>query len=107
MFASLGALPELLVWDHQSRLHASEGRPRQEYAALCGQLRVDGYFCEPADPQAKGVVERLQDFIERSFEPGRASANELDVQLNSTRGPHSAKREPLAAARVSGLLGLP
>jgi hypothetical protein len=43
--------------------------------------RVDWQFCEPADPQAKGVVERMQDFMERSFEPGRAFANELDFQL--------------------------
>jgi hypothetical protein len=50
---SLGALPELLVWDLQSGLHASEGHPTQEYAAFCGQLRVDWYFCEPADPQSK------------------------------------------------------
>jgi transposase len=78
---SLGALPELLVWDRQSGLHAGEGRPTQEYAAFCGQLRVDWYFCEPRDPQAKGVVERMQDFIERSFEPGRTFANELDFQL--------------------------
>jgi transposase len=78
---SLGALPELLVWDRQSGLHAGEGRPTQEYAAFCGQLRVDWYFCEPADPQAKGVVERMQDFIERSFEPGRTFANERDFQL--------------------------
>ena len=78
---SLGALPELLVWDRQSGLHAGEGRPTQEYAAFCGQLRVDWYFCEPADPQAKGVVERLQDFIEKSFEPGRVFANELDYRL--------------------------
>jgi Mu transposase-like protein len=27
------------------------------------------------------VVERLQDFLERSFEPGRCFANELDFQL--------------------------
>jgi transposase len=78
---SLGALPELLVWDRQSGLHARDGRPTQEYAAFCGQLRVDWYFCEPADPQAKGVVERMQDFIERSFEPGRTFANERDLQL--------------------------
>jgi hypothetical protein len=37
-------------------------------------------FCEPADPQAKGVVERLHDFLERSFERWRAFANELDFQ---------------------------
>jgi transposase len=78
---SLGALPRLLVWDRQSGLHAGGGRPTEEYAAFCGQLRVDWYFCAPADPQAKGVVERLQDFIERSFEPGRTFANELDFQL--------------------------
>jgi hypothetical protein len=77
----LGALPELLVWDRQSGLHGSEGRPTQEYAAFCGQLRVDWYFCEPADPQGKGVVELLQDLIETSFEPGRVFANELDFQL--------------------------
>jgi hypothetical protein len=58
IFTSLGALPQLLVWDRQSGLHGSEGRPTQEYAAFCGQLRVDWYCCEPADPQAKGVVER-------------------------------------------------
>jgi transposase len=78
---SLGALPRLLVWDRRSGLHAGDGRPTRGYAAFCGQLRVDWYFCEPADPQAKGVVERLQDFIERSFEPGRTFANELDFQL--------------------------
>jgi transposase len=78
---SLGALPELLVWDRQSGLHAGDGRPTEEYAAFCGQLRVDWHFCRPADPQAKGIVERLQDFMEKSFEPGRTFANELDFQL--------------------------
>jgi transposase len=77
---SLGALPQTLVWDRQSGLHASGGRPTVDYAAFCGQLRVDWWFCEKGDPQAKGCVERLQDFIERSFEPGRCFANELDYQ---------------------------
>jgi transposase len=78
---SLGALPQTLVWDRQSGLHAGGGRPTVEFAAFCGQLRVDWFFCEARDPQAKGVVERLQDFTERSFEPGRCFANELDFQL--------------------------
>ncbi len=78
---SLGALPQTLVWDRQAGIHGHGGRPSEEFAAFCGQLRVDWQFCAPADPQAKGVVERLQDFIERSFEPGRAFANELDFQL--------------------------
>jgi transposase len=78
---SLGALPRTLVWDRQSGLHARDGRPTEEFAAFCGRLKVGWHFCEPADPQAKGVVERMQDFMERSFEPGRAFANELDFQL--------------------------
>lgn len=84
---SLGALPQTLVWDRQSGVHAGGGRPAGEFAAFCGALKVGWFFCEPADPQAKGVVERLQDFIERSFEPGRRFANELDFQrqLDDTR----------------------
>jgi len=78
---SLGALPQTLVWDRQAGLHATGGRPTEDFAAFCGQLRVDWHFCDARDPQAKGVVERLQDFLERSFEPGRTFANELDCQL--------------------------
>ncbi len=78
---SLGALPETLVWDRQSGLHASGGRPTVEFAGFCGALKAGWHFCERRDPQAKGVVERLQDFMERSFEPGRCFANELDYQL--------------------------
>jgi transposase len=78
---SLGALPETLVWDRQAGLHAGGGRPTAEFAGFCGQLRVGWHFCAKGDPQAKGVVERLHDFMERSFEPGRVFANELDYQL--------------------------
>jgi transposase len=78
---SLGALPETVVWDRQAGLHAGGGRPTEAFAAFCGQLRVGWHFCDAGDPQAKGVVERLQDFAERSFEPGRVFANELDYQL--------------------------
>jgi transposase len=78
---SLGALPELLVWDREGCLHVGGGRPTDVYAAFCGQLKVDWLFCEAADPQAKGVVERLQGYLETNFEPGRRFANELDFQL--------------------------
>jgi transposase len=78
---SLGALPQTLVWDRQAGLHAGDGRPTAAFAAFCGALKVGWHFCDAGDPQAKGVVERLQDFAERSFEPGRVAANELDYQL--------------------------
>ena len=78
---SLGALPEVLVWDREGCLHAGSGRPTDVYAAFCGQLAVDWLFCQPADPLAKGGVERLQGFLESNFEPGRRFANHLDFQL--------------------------
>lgn len=78
---SLGALPELLVWDREGALHAAGGRPTDVYAAFCGLLKVDWLFCQPADPQAKGAVERLQGYMETNFEPARRFANELDFQL--------------------------
>jgi transposase len=78
---TLAALPEALVWDRQAGLHAGGGRPTSEFAAFCGELKVGWYFCEPQDPEAKGCVERLQDYLERNFEPGRQFANELDYQL--------------------------
>ena len=78
---SLGALPELLVWDREGALHAGAGRPTEVYAAFGGRLALDWHFCEPADPEAKGLVERLQGYLETNFEPGRLFANELDYQL--------------------------
>jgi len=77
----LGALPELLVWDREGALHAGDGRPTDAFAGFCGQLAVDWYFCEAADPETKGVVERLQGYLETNFEPGRLFANERDCQL--------------------------
>ena len=76
----LGGLPRTLVWDRQAGIHGHAGRPSDAFAGFCGQLRVDWHFCEPADPQAKGAVERLQGYAETNFEPGRAFANELDFQ---------------------------
>ena len=78
--AKLGALPETLVWDREGALHAGGGRPTEPFAAFCGELRVGWRFLEPRDPQAKGVVERLQGYMETSFEPGRSFAGELDFQ---------------------------
>jgi transposase len=76
----LGGLPRTLVWDRQAGIHGHGGRPSDAFAAFCGQLKVGWRFCEPADPQAKGAVERLQGYAETNFEPGRCFANELDFQ---------------------------
>jgi transposase len=76
----LGALPGELVWDRQAGIHGHGGRPSDGFAAFCGELKIGWKFCEPADPQAKGAVERLQGYAETNFEPGRQFANEVDFQ---------------------------
>jgi transposase len=76
----LGGLPETLVWDREGALHGGGGHPTDVFAAFCGQLGVGWRFCEGKDPQAKGVVERLQGYLETSFEPGRLFVGELDFQ---------------------------
>jgi transposase len=78
--AALGGLPKTLVWDREGALHAGEGRPTEGFAAYLGQLGVGWHFCGPADPEAKGVVERLQGYVESSFEPARSFASHLDFQ---------------------------
>ena len=78
---SFGALPSTLVWDREGALHAGGGRPTDAMAGLCGQLMSDWYFCEARDPQAKGAVEKLQQYLETNFEAGRQFANPLDFQL--------------------------
>jgi transposase len=76
----IGALPGRLVVDRERCLHAGGGRPTDEFASFCGQLSVGWRILDPRDCQAKGVVERLQGFMETSFEPGRSFCNELDFQ---------------------------
>lgn len=76
----IGALPEKLVWDREGAIHASGGRPTEEFASFCGQLGVGWIILDPGDAQAKGVLERSHRFMRSNFEPGRRFANELDFQ---------------------------
>jgi hypothetical protein len=45
-----------------------------ELTAACqafrGTLGAEVVVCKPADPEAKGLVERAHDYLERSFLPG-------------------------------------
>jgi transposase len=78
--AELGALPEKLVWDREGAIHRGGGRPTSGFAALCAQLGVGWIILDPGDCQAKGALERLHDFLERSFEPARGLVSALDYQ---------------------------
>ncbi len=84
----VGAVPRVLVWDGESAIGRWRGR-RSELTAECqafrGTLAAKVVICRPADPEAKGLVERLHDYLERSFLPGRTFASPADFngQLGS------------------------
>ena len=71
---ALGAVPRVLVWDCEGAIGRWRGR-RSELTADCqgfrGTLGTKVIICKPRDPEAKGLVERLHDYLERSFLPGR------------------------------------
>jgi transposase len=86
LIAGLGAVPRLLVWDGEGAI----GRYRRggsELTADCqafrGTLGTKVIICKPADPEAKGLVERANGYLETSFLPGRSfsSPGDFNAQL--------------------------
>jgi transposase len=84
LIAGLGAVPRALVWDGEGAIGRWRGR-RSELTADCqgfrGTLAARVIICRPADPEAKGLVERFHDYLERSFLPGRAFASPADFNV--------------------------
>lgn len=83
---TLGAVPRVLVWDGEGAIGRWRGK-RSELTADCqgfrGTLAAKVVICRPGDPEAKGLVERLHDYLERSFLPGRefTSPGDFNIQL--------------------------
>jgi transposase len=86
LLSQLGAVPRVLVWDGEAAVGRWRAR-RVELTAEChafrGTLGTKVIICKPADPEAKGLVERLHDYLERSLLPGRrfASPQDFNSQL--------------------------
>ena len=88
LIAALGAVPRALVWDGEGAVGRWRGG-RSELTDQCqafrGTLATKVIICRPADPEAKGLVERLHDYLERSFLPSRTftSPADFNAQLSS------------------------
>jgi transposase len=84
----LGAVPRVLVWDGEGAIGRWRGG-RSELTTDCqafrGTLGAKVVVCRPADPEAKGMIERAHDYLERSFLPGRTfvSPAEFNAQLEA------------------------
>ena len=70
----LGAVPRVLVWDGEGAVGAYGGG-RNKLTTECqgfrGTLATKVLVLRPRDPEAKGIIERAHDYLERSFLPGR------------------------------------
>ncbi len=78
--------PKALVWDNESAVGQwRAGRPQLTEAmnAFRGTLGIKVIQCRPADPEAKGLVERANGYLETSFLPGRrfGSPQDFNTQL--------------------------
>ena len=88
LISTLGAVPRVLVWDGEGavgRWRGGRSELTQECQAFRGTLGTKVLICRPADPEAKGLVERLHDYLERSFLPGRnfTSPEDFNSQISS------------------------
>lgn len=120
LLSALGAVPRVLVWDGEGAI--GRWRARQpELTATChafrGTLAAKVVICKPADPEAKGLVERFHDYLERAFLPGRVftSPADFNTQLQDwLAGANQRQHRVLGcrpadrvAADTAAMLGLP
>ena len=82
----LGGIPKVGVYDNEAALaarHGGRAKPTEAFDRFRGVLGMGVVFCKPADPEAKGLVERAIRYLETSFLPGRTfeSVEDFNTQL--------------------------
>jgi transposase len=120
LIAGLGAVPRVLVWDGEGAIGRwRAGRPEltADCQAFRGTLGARVVVCKPADPEAKGMIERAHDYLERSFLPGRTFTGPADfnaqlaawLALVNTRPRRALGCSPAerVTADKAAMLGLP
>ncbi len=120
LISGLGAVPRVLVWDGEGaigRWRANRSELTQECQAFRGTLGSKVVVCKPADPEAKGIIERAHDYLERSFLPGRTFTSPADFNTQLQAWLDLVNRRPRRAlgcapadrigADRAAMLGLP
>ncbi len=72
---TFGAVPRKAVWDQEScigRIRGGKQVLSAEFQAFRGTLGMGAVLVGPNDPEAKGLVERANGYLETSFLPGRS-----------------------------------
>lgn len=83
----LGGVPRKGVYDNEAALVSRHGgRPTltEPFQHFRGTLGMGVVVCQPGDPEAKGLVERANGYLETSFMPGRRFCSPQDFNRQLT-----------------------
>lgn len=83
----LGGVPRKGVYDNEAALVSRRGgKPTltDPFQRFRGTLGMGVVVCRPGDPEAKGLVERANGYLERSFLPGRRFSSPADFNSQLT-----------------------
>jgi transposase len=81
LLQGLGGVPRVLVWDGEGAVGQRRRRTTvltEQAHAFRGVLGAKIWICDPGDPEAKGLVERANGYLETSFLPGRRFSSPAD-----------------------------
>jgi hypothetical protein len=90
------------AWDGEGaigRWRAGRAELTGDCQAFRGTLGAKVVVCKPADPEAKGIIERCHDYLERSFLPGHP----LRRGRLLARGPGTRRRKEAVTMASSRL----
>ncbi|WP_043735553.1 IS21 family transposase [Nocardia asiatica] len=77
LISQMGRVTKTLVWDRESAIGGT-GKVTAAAAAFAGTLATRIQLAPPRDPEYKGMVERMNGFLETSFLPGRSFTDPTD-----------------------------
>ncbi len=97
----LGAVPRRLLWDNETGV-GRRGRLVAAVVAFTGALATKVVQLPPYDPESKGIVERVNGYLETSFLPGRSFASPADFNAQLAAWLPKAN-----ARRIRGLDAVP
>jgi transposase len=106
----LGGVPRKGVYDNEPALaarHTGRSTPTEAFDRFRGVLGMGAVFCQPGDPEAKGLVERANRYLETSFLPGRRfeSPADFNTQLAAWLPKANSRVHATLRARPTDRLG--
>jgi len=96
------AVPKRLIWDNEAGI-GRRGKLADGVTGFQGTLATRFVQLKPFDPESKGIVERMNGFMETSFLPGRTFSSPADFNMQLAgwlEGANSRRHATLKARPV-------